>query len=347
MRYVPSKNESKRPRLFRPLCANSLGAFFLAIACLAPPADAQTTGVLSGRVTNSQGQPVTVLIHLFAEGDIPAGSVYPDSNGSYVFMALPAGTYTVAVDAEGYKPFRQVTRLEDNIQPRAQVMVVLEPATNPAASKGPTIAGSKERGGLNGKSFLLQFNPKAVKEFDKGNSERQKGNTQAALEHYKKALRIDPNFYPALNNAGTIYELQGNHAEAKEAFLKALKINPHDGESYINLGHVFYEEGQYRPAIGVLNQGLQRSPESAAGNFFLGSAYLKLHESEKAETLLKKACALDPFHMAPARLQLANLYLQRRDYESAKLQLQIYLQISPKSPQAEAIKKTLADLNRQ
>jgi cytochrome c-type biogenesis protein CcmH/NrfG len=92
---------------------------------------------------------------------------------------------------------------------------------------------------------------------------------------------------------------------------------------------------------------LQRSPQSAVGNFFLGSAYFKLRETEKAEPLLKKACALDPQHMAPAHLQLANLYLQRHDYGAAKVQLQTFLQMNPAAPQAPAIKKMLADLGRQ
>ena len=69
--------------------------------------------------------------------------------------------------------------------------------------------------------------------------------------------------------------------QAKEAFLKAAEINPDDGEAYINLGHVLYEEGQFRGAIDQLNRGLQRSPQSAVGNFFLGSAYFKLHETER------------------------------------------------------------------
>jgi Tfp pilus assembly protein PilF len=324
-----------------------LAAIFLGLACIAPLAHAQTTGIISGRVTNSQGQAQTVLVHLLAEGDIPAGDAYSDSNGSYVFMGLPGGTYTVVVETEGYKPFRGKVRLEENIEPRGQVMVVLEPTTKQAASKRPMIPGSKSSGELNAKHPEPQLDPKAIKEFDKGNKERGKGDSEAAMEHYRKALQIDANFYPALNNMGTLLEQQGNHAQAKEAFMKATEINPGDGEAYINLGHVFYEEGQFQTAVDRLNQGLQRSPQSAAGNFFLGSAYFKLHETEKAEPLLKKACALDPQHMAPAHLQLANLYLQRHDYESAKVQLQTFLQINPASPQAPAIKKMLADIGKQ
>jgi Tfp pilus assembly protein PilF len=288
-----------------------------------------------------------VLVHVFADGEIPAGNAYTDSNGYYVITGLGNGTYAVVVEAEGYKPFRQTTRLDNIIQPRGQVMVVLEPAPKEAPTKGPMIAGSTSSGELNAKHPLPPFDPKAVKEFDKGNKEQQQGNSQAALEHFQKALRIDANFYPALNNMGTLLEQQGNHAQAREAFLKAREINPDDGEAYINLGHVLYEEGQFRAAVDQLDQGLRRSPQSAVGNFFLGSAYFKLREAEKAEPLLKKACTLDPQHMSPAHLQLANLYLQRHDYGAARVQLQTFLQMNPSAPQAPAIKKMLADLGKE
>jgi len=320
---------------------------FLALVVSAPLAHAQSAGIVSGRVTNSQGQPQNVFVHLFADGDIPAGDAYSDSNGYYVFLGLPNGNYAVVVEAEGYKPFRGSVRLDNVIQPRGQVMVVLESAPKEAAKTGQMIAGSKSSGELNARHPLPPFDPKAVKEFDKGNKEQQRGNLQAASEHFQKALRVDANFYPALNNMGTLLEQQGNHLQAKEAFTKAREINPDDGEAYINLGHVLYEEGQFQPAIDQLKQGLQRSPQSAVGNFFLGSTYFKLRETENAEPLLMKACALDPQHMAPAHLQLANLYLQRHDYEAAKVQLRTFLQMNPSAPQAPSIKKMLADLGRR
>ncbi len=346
MKLGPSRIELPRrrdPSLRAPL----VGAFLLALACTAPPARAQSGGIVSGRVTNSQGQPQAVLVHLLAEGDIPAGDTYSDSNGGYVFVGLTNGNYAVVVETDGYKPFRGSTRLDNIEQPRGQVMVILEPATKQAASRGPMISGSSSSRELSASHPLPPLNPKAVKEFDKGNKEQQKGNSQAALERYQKALRIDPNFYPALNNMGTLFERSGNHSQAREAFAKAAEMNPDDGEAYINLGHVLYEEGQFRSAVDQLNQGLQRSPQSAAGNFFLGSAYFKLHETERAEVLLKNACALDPQHMAPAHLQLANLYLQRHDYGAAKVQLQTYLQMNPSAPQAPAIRKMLADLEKR
>ena len=143
------------------LSSTSLAAFFLALACLAPPAERPTKwrSIVTGRVTNSQGQPQAVLVHVLADGDIPAGDAYTDSNGNYVFMGLPNGTYTVVVEAEGYKPFRATTRLDNIVQPRGQVMVVLEPATKSAPSNGAVVAGSKSGGELNAKHPMPPLRP--------------------------------------------------------------------------------------------------------------------------------------------------------------------------------------------
>ena len=134
---------------------------------------------------------------------------------------------------------------------------------------------------MNAKHPLPPFDPKAVKEFDKGNRERQKGNIQAALEHYQKALRIDANFYPALNNMGTLFERQGNHAQAMEDFLKAAKINPDDGEAYINLGHVLYEEGQFAQRDRSIEPRFAALATIGGGEFLSGLGLLKLHETER------------------------------------------------------------------
>ncbi|PYV24861.1 MAG: hypothetical protein DMG27_11850, partial [Acidobacteria bacterium] len=59
---------------------------------------------------------------------------------------------------------------------------------------------------------------------------------------------------------------------------------------------------------------------------------------------LKEAYSLDPTGMARARLELANLYLRRRDMAAASVELESYLDANPSDPQAPAIKKMLANI---
>jgi Tfp pilus assembly protein PilF len=69
-----------------------------------------------------------------------------------------------------------------------------------------------------------------------------------------------------------------------------------------------------------------------------------LGDLEKAERDLKVACTLDPTGMSQAYLQLANVYLKRRDMKAAGAELREYLQANPSDPQGPAIKRLLASI---
>jgi tetratricopeptide (TPR) repeat protein len=307
-------------------------------------AQEQSNGVVSGQVSALHDRPDHLLVRLLAQGDVPAAESFTDSNGNFGFYALPNGVYYVIVQAPGYRPVRQVVWVDQRISPRAQVFVSLERVSQEVSSPVHAIVGSAGSHELNANSPAREFDHRAVREFEKGNKNQKDGDLQAALLHYQRALQIAPDFYPALNNLGAMYLRQKDIAHAKDAFLKLLTINPDDAEPYINLGHALYQEGQYPLAIERLQEGLKHSPRSALGHFLLGCAYMKLEDLEKAEPNLKMAYSLDPAGMASARLQLANLYLRRRDVRAASVELESYLQANPRDPQAPAIKKMLASI---
>ena len=303
-------------------------------------------GVIYGRVTDSRGEVTSVMVKLLAEGDLPAGNMYSGSQGEFSFQALPNGEYSVVVEADGFLPVRQHVRLDGMISPKAQVNIVLEPAVTAGTKPSPVISGSATSHVLDVRK-RRDFNPKALREFDKGNRSQQEGDLHAAVVHYRKAVDLDPQFYPALNNLGAIYEVEKDHERAEEALRKALEIEPADAEGYLNLCHVFYEQAQYPEALAQLQEGLKRSPNSAVGLFFLGSTYFKLGDLRQAESNLRRASALDPKGMPKAHLQLANVYLQGRNFVAATQELQTYLRANPSDPQALAIHKLLASISNQ
>lgn len=302
----------------------------------------QDMGVIYGRVTDSRGHPQRLMVRLLAAGDIPAGAMYTDAEGEYTFESLPSGDYRLVVEAEGYEPVRQSVRLDTHVSSKMQVNVVLEPVATTSAKPSPIISGSPSSHTMDAKKPAPTFDARALREFNKGNASEEKGDLESAVRHYQKALGMDSQFYPALNNLGAIYERQGDHVDAEQVLLQALQINPNDGESYVNLGHVLYEEGRYPDAVTRLEEALKRSPDSAAGHFFLGSSYLKLGNLNQAESNLKQACVLDPKGLPAAHLQLANAYLRAHDSAAAGTELETYLKANPDDPQAPAIRKLLA-----
>ncbi len=326
--------------LVRHCCVVALGCLVLLSGSAAHAQE--RTGAISGRVIDSRGEPQRLQVHLLTSGDIPAEDTYTGSNGVFTFRGLPGGVYYVIVEAAGFRPFRETVRLDLHVNPSVQVNITLEPLEKERQETSPIISNAPQSYKFNAKRPGDKFNPKALQEFNQAKAKQQRGDVKGAIAHYQKAIRIAPDFYPALNNLGIIFLRQHNFADARTYFEKSLSVNPDDGEAYINFGHLLYEEGRYHEAIERLKEGLQRAQTSPPGHFLLGSAYLKLGHFDEAKQNLKRACSLDPAGMAAAHLQLANLYLMQHNMEEAKTELETYLQAHPGDPQAPAIKKMLA-----
>jgi tetratricopeptide (TPR) repeat protein len=204
---------------------------------------------------------------LVAGGEILVGQVYTESNGNFTFSNLHSGLYYVTVEVPGYRPARESVMIDARNSSKNQVNISLEPVEPGPEQPGQIIAGSSTSYKLNLRADHRPFDAKALHEFDKGNEKQRAGDWKAASSHYQKALRIDPDFYPALNNMGAIALRRKEPAEAETFFLRSLAANPDDGEAYINLGHVLYDQARYQPAIERLEEGLKRLPGSSAGHF--------------------------------------------------------------------------------
>jgi Tfp pilus assembly protein PilF len=65
-----------------------------------------------------------------------------------------------------------------------------------------------------------------------------------ALEHFKMATFLKPEFCLGYNNAGLAHEGLGNWAEAKQAYRRAIDLCPTNyAEPHFNLGKILQEEG--------------------------------------------------------------------------------------------------------
>jgi tetratricopeptide (TPR) repeat protein len=65
------------------------------------------------------------------------------------------------------------------------------------------------------------------------------GNERKALLFYNKALEVTPQYVPALNNIGVMYEKNGQDQKALVALQRALKNGKYTKTPRFNLGHLF------------------------------------------------------------------------------------------------------------
>ena len=94
---------------------------------LALPAAAQTTGTLSGQVVDANTQQVVGDAVVIAQSPSLQGeqTAVTDASGSFEITLLPAGTYALSVQREGYQPFTQgglTVRLDRTIKVKLSVL---------------------------------------------------------------------------------------------------------------------------------------------------------------------------------------------------------------------------------
>jgi len=121
---------------------------------LALPAAAQTTGTLSGQVVDANSQQPVVDAVVIAQSPAMQGeqTAVTDASGSFEITLLPAGTYALNVQREGFQPFTQqglTIRLDRTIKVKlALVPDTLQEKVVEIVAQRPTIAvNTTQQGG--------------------------------------------------------------------------------------------------------------------------------------------------------------------------------------------------------
>lgn len=283
-----------------------------------------------------------IMITLETRG-ITITSVYADNEGRFGFYRLPGNVYYIVIQKDGFEPLRQSVLLNPVISRTVHMRVVLRPIgvslkrepAQPASGGNPNLVSAE--------NYEKEFPPAAVKEFRAGIAAEEKDKADRAIEHYEKALRLAPDFYPARNNLGAQYLRKGDFAAAEKQFADVIRLNPSDGQGYFNLANVLLLKKLYSDSLRSLENGLRRDPQSAFGHLLFGSVSIRVGDLAAAEEHLRRARELDP-NMSKVRLELANLYLQTNRKNEAVQELKDFLRDYPKDAMAPRVKDLLKKL---
>ncbi len=104
-------------------------------------------------------------------------------------------------------------------------------------------------------------------------------------------------------NLGNLYMQRGDTKAAIEQFRQAIKIDPLFTAAYVNLSDLYRGVGSEAEAQAVLREGLQIDPRAAALHYTLGLALARQHNSDEMLAELRKAVQL-----APASARFAYVY---------------------------------------
>jgi tetratricopeptide (TPR) repeat protein len=154
----------------------------------------------------------------------------------------------------------------------------------------------------------------------------KRGNTAEAIEHYRAALKIDPQLpglhFELADMLRTLSTAEGREQAEKE-YKAALEANPFDEQSECRLGDIALQRDDLNEAAGRFTRALQLQPADPEASIGLAKVFMTMDQPQKAEPLLERAIQLDPTS-ALAHFRLSTIYRQTGRPADAKREFEEY-----------------------
>ncbi|MGB7070720.1 MAG: protein kinase [Pyrinomonadaceae bacterium] len=162
----------------------------------------------------------------------------------------------------------------------------------------------------------------------------------AAIQNFKKAIDLDPQFALAYSGLGACYTnrfIKGlgeaeDYTYAEAAFSKAFFYDPNVAEARVLMVLIYLARGEKKKARVEIDLLKKQFPNDAALYFVKGVMHRLDGEYEESLRSFEKLKRLDPAARAIAAYNRARIFLYRGDYETALAELDKGVKAEPNHP---------------
>jgi tetratricopeptide (TPR) repeat protein len=179
-------------------------------------------------------------------------------------------------------------------------------------------------------NLLVSIEAHAEANYFAGNFLVRQGRAGEALEHFQKALTLEPESAAFHGGICTAFWQMGRVDEAIFQYQKAVEINPNfaeAAEAYNNLGYSLLQKGQVNEAITHFQKAVEINPDYAEAHNNLGYSLLHIGRVDEAITQLQRALEIKPdFAAAYNNLGLSLLQIGRVDEAITQFQRSLEIQ---------------------
>ncbi len=135
--------------------------------------------------------------------------------------------------------------------------------------------------------------PDPVAAFNNAQDLHEKGNLAGAIDLYKKALKIEPNFPEAEYQCGIAYLALDKRDEAEKSFRKAVELRPEWTLAMTSLGSLLVQNDKFTEADRILSKALELDPQNSPALAAMSDLRLKTKASPAVlNDLLAKVASL-------------------------------------------------------
>lgn len=293
----------------------------------------------SGRRSDSR---LKIKLQSFNSGEL---SVFSDPNGSFSFKGLDPGSYTVVVEAgEAYEVAKEIVYIDtDGTSSRRGIPIL--PITRTYSVDIALRLKPAEVAKLGVVSAALAAVPDPARDlYLKALDSINAGDNLKAVEQLKGAIAIYPQFPLALNELGVRYLKLGQLAKAAEALKAAVGLAPEEFHPRLNYGIALLNQKFYPEAEEQLRVAVAKRSDAPTAHMYLGIALAMQRKFEEGQKELQLAMASNSTEVALAHRYLAGIYFETKQDSHGADELEIYLRLVPKTPEAEALRKKIKEI---
>jgi len=261
-------------------------------------------------------------------------STMTDDNGVFAFRRLREGSYFITVEAgKDYLSTSETVDLFDNNGRTVTVQIQLRAKPTTANNK-PAVVNA-----------ALASVPKAALDlYQQGAQLAAAGKNREAIEKFKSAVSLYPQFVVALNEMSAAYINLGELEPATNALEAAIKIEPNNPTLRLNYGYVLMLKERFADSERELSRAIQLKDELVAAHLYRGRVLIRLRNYDEAEKELNRTLSLGGASGVMAYRYLGALYSERGETSKAIAALENYLKLTPKAKDSDQVRAIIRQL---